>query len=220
MDLVSTLEAAGQDLCYGVRGLSLSPGFAVTAILSIALGIGASTAIFSVTDSLLLRPLPYRDPMRLMMLWEAQRQKGIEHNVVSPGNYLDWKAQNNVFESTAAFRQSRSVLADGNRAEELGKQSVSTGFFPLLGIEPIRGRLFTHDEDLAAVHSDSVLLISHRVWQSWLGADQNIVGRRVQVNSLPRTIVGVMPPDFSFRDRTVDLWEPMGLNPSENYRKT
>ncbi len=218
--MFQALETAVQDLRYAVRGLSQSRGFAVTAILSLALGIGASTAIFSVTDSLLLRPLPYRDPMRLVMVWETRPQRGSEHNVVSPGNYFDWKAQNTVFESMAAFRDSRSVLADGDRTEELGKQSMSAELLPMLGVVPVRGRLFTPEEDRAAVHSDSVLLISYRIWQSWFGADPNIIGRHVQINSTPRTIIGVMPPGFSFRNRTTDLWEPLGLNPAENYRKT
>lgn len=220
MDLLQTLETVAQDVRHAVRGLSQSRGFAVTAILSLALGIGASTAIFSVTDNLLLRPLPYRDPMRLMMLWETRPQRGSEHNVVSPGNFFDWKAQNTVFESTAAFRESRSVLTDGNHAEELGKQSMSAALLPMLGVVPVRGRLFTHEEDQAAIHSDSVLLISYRLWQSWFGGDPNIIGRHVQMNSMPRTIIGVMPPGFSFRNRTTDLWEPLGLNSAENYRKT
>jgi putative ABC transport system permease protein len=158
--------------------------------------------------------------MQLMMLWETHRQGRYEYNIVSPGNYLDWKAQNTVFESIAAFRETRSVLTDRNHAEELGKQSMSAELLPMFGVTPIRGRLFTHDEDLAAVHSDSVLLISYRIWQSWFGGDPNIIGRRVQLNAMPRTIIGVMPPGFSFQNRAIDLWEPLGLNPAENYRKT
>lgn len=94
MDIASSIETTGQDLRYALRGFRRSPGFALTAILSLALGIGASVSIFTVADSLLLRPLPYRDPSRLVMLWEANRQRGVEHQVASPGNYLDWKAQN------------------------------------------------------------------------------------------------------------------------------
>src|ERR1700716_3074474 len=114
------------DLRYALRGLRRSPGFALTAILSLALGIGASVSIFTISDNLLLRPLPYRDPARLMMVWETIRQHaGSDHNVVSPANYLDWKAQNNVFETMAGFREGPSVLTDGDRAEELSKQLVS-----------------------------------------------------------------------------------------------
>ena len=95
MDIAISIETTGRDLRYALRGFRRSPGFALTAILSLALGIGASVSIFTVADSLLLRPLPYRDPSRLVMLWEANRQRGVEHQVASPGNYLDWKAQAN-----------------------------------------------------------------------------------------------------------------------------
>ncbi len=213
------LETAWHDLRYALRGLQRSPGFALTAILSLALGIGASLSIFTVADNLLLRPLPYRDPSRLMMLWESRRTIGDrEHNVVSPGNYFDWKAQNDVFETMAAFREGPSVLMDGDRVEQLTKQLVSADLFPLLGVHPIRGRLFTAAEDRPA--SDTVLLISYRLWQSWFGGDDGVIGRRVQVNATPRTIIGVMPPGFHFRNRETDLWEPLGLNPAQNYRKT
>src|SRR3984893_10037802 len=110
------IETAWYDLRYVLRGLRRSLGFALTAMLSLALGIGATISIFTVADNLLLRPLPYRDPSRLMMIWETGRTRGgMEHNVVSPGNYLDWKAQNDVFETMAGFREGPSVLADGDR---------------------------------------------------------------------------------------------------------
>jgi putative ABC transport system permease protein len=214
--LFTALETAWHDLCYSLRTLRRSLGFALTAILSLALGIGASLSIFTVSDNLLLRPLPYRDPSRLMMVWEQAPH--MEHNVVSPGNYLDWKAQNDVFETMAAFREGPSVLTDGDRAEQLSKQLVSAELFPLLGVHPIRGRLFTAAEDRPA--SDTVLLLSYRLWQSWFGGDDSVIGRRVQVNATPRTIIGVMPPGFYFRNRETDLWEPLGLNPAQNYRKT
>src|SRR5580704_9011321 len=215
----SLLDNLAHDLRYALRGLRRSPGFALTAILSLALGIGASISIFTVADNLLLRPLPYHDPSRLMMVWETHRTLGgTEHNVVSPGNYLDWKSQNDVFETMAGFREGPSVLTDGDRAEELSKQLVSADLFPLLGVHPVRGRLFTAAEDRPA--SDTVLLISHRLWQSWFGGEDAVIGRRVQVNATPRTIIGVMPPGFYFRNRETDLWEPLGLNPAENYRKT
>jgi putative ABC transport system permease protein len=210
------IETAWHDLRYALRGLRRSLGFAVTAILSLALGIGAGLSIFTVSDNLLLRPLPYRDPSRLMMVWETRPLK-MDRNDVSPANYLDWKAQNDVFESIAGFRAGPSVLMDGDRAEELGKQLVSADFFPLLGVSPIRGRLFTAAEDRPA--ADTVLLISYRLWQNWFGGDEAIIGRRVQVNATPRTIIGVMPPGFYFRNRETDLWEPLGLNPARNYRK-
>ncbi len=212
------LETAWQDLRYAARGLRRSPAFAVTAILSLALGLGASLAIFTVADNLLLRPLPYRDASQLVMIWETNHSLGYDHNVVSPGNYFDWKTQSGVFEAMAGLHDSRSVLIDGDRAEEFGKQSVTADFLPLLGVQPVRGRLFTAQEDLAAAHDDSLLLISYRLWQNWYGGDEQVIGRKVQINSTPRTIIGVLPRGFYFRDRDVDLWEPLGLDPAYDFR--
>jgi putative ABC transport system permease protein len=211
-------QTTWQDFRYALRGMRLNPGFALTAILSLALGLGASLSIFTVADNLLLRPLPYRDPSQLVMVWDANYKRNTTNNVISPGNYLDWKAQNDVFEGMAAFREVRSVLNDGSRVEELGKQLISANLLPLLGVQPIRGRLFTEEEDRP--NPDTVLLISYRLWQNWFGGDESIIGRKVQVNATPRQIIGVLPPGFAFRNRTTDLWEPIGLNPATNYRKT
>jgi len=212
------LETAWQDVRHAARGLRRSPAFSATAMVSLALGLGASLAIFTVADNLLLRPLPYRDPSQLVMIWEASPSQGFDHNVVSPGNYFDWKTQSGVFEAMAGLRDSRSVLIDGDRTEEFGKQSVTADFLPLLGVQPVRGRLFTAKEDLAAAHDDSLLLISYRLWQNWYGGEEQVIGRKVQINSTPRTIIGVLPRGFYFRNRDVDLWEPLGLDPAYDFR--
>ncbi|SPE37393.1 conserved membrane hypothetical protein [Candidatus Sulfopaludibacter sp. SbA6] len=211
------METLWQDVRYAVRGLRRNPGFAVTAILSLVLGIGASLAIFTITDSLLLRPLPYRDPSQLTMVWEMNRRRpAADQNVVSPGNYLDWKKQNEAFQTMAGFTTFRAVLSVGTRAEELEEQAASVELLPMLGVEPLRGRLFTAEDDRPGF--DNVLLISYRLWQSWFGGDANIVGRKVQVNNTPRTIIGVLPPSFYFLSRETDLWEPLGLDPARDYR--
>ena len=214
------IDTSWQDIRYALRSLRRSSGFAVTAILSLALGLGASLAVFTVADNLLVRPLPYRNSSQLVMVWEANSHRGFHRSIASPGNYLDWKAQNDVFASMAGLRESRSVLIDGDRAEEFGKQSVTADFFPVLGVQPVRGRLFTTEEDRASVSTDTLLLISYRLWQSWFGGNDNVIGRKVQVNAVPRTIIGVLPPGFYFLNREIDLWEPVGLNPAEDYRKT
>jgi len=213
---VLALETTWRDLHYAIRGLRGNPGFAAAAILSLALGIGASVAIFTLADNLLLRPLPYREPGRLMMVWEVS-PPGNNRNSVSAGNYLDWKAQNHVFESIAVFNERPAAFAEGSRVEELQEQFVSADLLPMLGVQPLRGRLFTAAEDLP--NASSVVLISYRVWQSWFGGDDGAIGRTVQVRSRPATIIGVMPPGFYFRDRDVDLWEPIGLDPAHDYRK-
>src|SRR5437879_10608320 len=157
------LETIWQDVRYAFRVLLRNSSFSAAAILSLMLGIGASLAIFTVTDNLLLRPLPYRDAGGLVIVWERNtRLAGQDHNVVSPGNYLDWKRQNDVFESMAGFRAASSVLTVGSRSEQLQKQLVTADLFPLLGVQPARGRLFTAEDDRPGV--DSTLLISYRLW--------------------------------------------------------
>jgi len=214
---VPWLETAWQDCRYTLRGLRRSPGFAVTAILSLALGIGASVAIFTVVDNVLLRPLPYRDPARLVMIWETNKRSldthviGADRNSVAPANYFDWKAQSDVFETVAAFLDGTSILTYQDRAEELKRQAMTADLLPMLGVKPLRGRLFTAAEDRPGV-TDPVI-ISYRIWRSWFGGDEGIIGRKVQMNSRPRTIIGVLPAGFYFRNRATDLWEPLGLNP-------
>src|SRR5579872_1905376 len=218
----TSIDTTLRDLRYAVRNLTRNPGFAMTTISSLTLGLGASLAIFTVADNVLVRPLPYHDASRLVMLWEANAKYGENHNVVSPADYLDWKSQNDVVEDLAGLSPVRSVvLADNGRAEEFGARSVTADFFPLLGIQPIRGRLFTPEEDRPpTANHTTVSLISYRLWQNWFGGDENVVGRKIQINSFPSTIIGVLPSNFHFLDRDTDLWAPLGLSPAQDYRKT
>lgn len=217
--LLPWLDTTLRDIAYALRGFRRNPGFAFTAVSSLALGIAAVIAIFTAADDLLFRPLPYPDPQLLVMVWESYRPNPQDgHNVISPGNFLDWKSRNGVFQDLAAFMDNKTVLFDHDRAEQLRIQSVSSNLFSMLGVQPARGRLFTAAEDLASAHSDSVVIISYRLWQNWFAGDPDIIGRRVLLNSLPRTIIGVMPSTFYFRDREVDLWDPLGLDPTVNYR--
>jgi putative ABC transport system permease protein len=210
-------DTTWQDLRYALRGLRLNPGFAATALLSLALGIGASVAIFTVADNLLLRPLPYPEPSQLVMVWE-NKLKDHPRNVVSPGNYLEWKAQNTVFSRMAGLVDWKGVLNDGRRSEELDMQLVTAEFFPMLGAQAHRGRLFTAAEDIP--HGPDVIVISYRLWQNWFGGDEGIIGRAVQINAKTQTIIGVLPPSFYFRNRSSDVWILLGLDPAENYLKT
>lgn len=210
------IETTWQDLRYAVRGLWLNPGFAVTAILSLALGIGASVAIYTVGDNLLLRPLPYPGSSELAMVWENNLHNGNTHNLVSPGNYFDWKEQNNVFENIGGFFELRELLGDGRHSEQVDVQAVTSEVLPLLRVQPVRGRVFTYEEDSKDAH---VALISYRVWQNWFGGDENILGRQIQLNLRPFTVIGVMPPDFYFHTRSIDVWLTLGLNPSPDLRK-
>jgi putative ABC transport system permease protein len=216
---VGFLESTRSDVVYAIRGLRRNPGFAATAILSLALGTGAGIAIFTVADNLLLRPLPYQDPDRLVMVWEHRSPGGRSlHNVISPANYRDWQARNHVFDGMAAVAEGRTVLQDGGRVEELGVQYVTHEMLPLLHAQPLRGRLFTREEDLP--NSPDVAIISYRLWQSWFGGEDSAVGRKVQMSGRPATVIGVMPPGFYFRNREIDLWGTIGLDPARDYRKS
>jgi putative ABC transport system permease protein len=211
------IETAARDVRYALRGLRLNPGFATTAVLSLTLGIGASVAIYTVADNLLLRPLPYPDAKQLVMLYEANQPRAVRHNVISPANYFDWKAQSSAFSSIGGFFDFHIILGDGKRTEEVDAQAVSGEVLPALRVQPIRGRIFTPQEDKDDAH---VAVISYRLWQNWFGGDESVLGRQLQVNSRPFTVIGVLPPDFYFNTRTSDVWVTLGLNPSENLRKT
>jgi len=220
-DMSTTLwiETTLRDIRYALRGLRRSPGFAAAAILSLALGVGASVSIFAVADSLLVRPLPFRDPGRVVMVWERNsRLRDARFNVISPGNFRDWRAQNDVFENMAAFGDGRSVLIVGDRVEEIANRFATADLLPMLGVEPYRGRFFTAQEDVP--NGPNVLVISYRLWQSWFGGEESVIGRKVQLRSQPATIIGVLPPNFYFRSRNIDVWEAMGYDPARDYRKT
>jgi putative ABC transport system permease protein len=221
---VRGIETLAQDTRYAVRGLLRSPVFTLTAIASLALGLGAGIAIFTVADSLLIRSLPYPAASQLVTLRETNRVRpdnpGFEN--VSPGNYFDWKTQGaDLFEAIGGYRVRSVIFSDGARVEELRRFLVTADVLPLLGAQPILGRVFSREDDRPEGSTPVVsgpLVISHRVWQQWFGGDPAIIGRTVQINATPRTIIGVLPSDFYFRDREVDLWEPLGLNPAYDYR--
>lgn len=211
------IETTMQDLRYALRGLRLNPGFATTAVLSLALGIGASVAIYTVADNLLLRPLPYPETQQLVMLYETNPNHNSKHNVISPANYFDWKTQSSSFSAIGGFFDFHVILGDGKRTEEVDAQAVSGEMLPALHVQPVRGRVFTMQEDKDDAH---VAVISYRLWQSWFGGDDTVIGRQLQVNSRPFTVVGVLPPDFYFNTRSCDIWLTLGLKPAENLRKT
>ena len=211
------LETAARDVRYTLRGLRLNPGFATTAVLSLALGIGASVAIYTVADNLLLRPLPYPEAQQLVMLYETNPHQNLKHNVISPANYFDWRTQSASFSAIAGFVDYHVILGDGKRTEEVDAQAVSGELLPALRVQPVRGRVFTMQEDKDDAH---VAVISYRLWQSWFGGDDAVIGRQLQVNSRPCTVIGVLPPDFYFNTRSSDIWLTLGLNPAENLRKT
>ncbi len=211
------IDTTLRDARYALRGIRLNPGFATTAVLSLTLGIGASVAIYTVADNLLLRPLPYPDAKQLVMLYEMNPHRGYAHNVISPANYFDWKAQSSSFSAIGGFFDFHVILGDGKRTEEKDAQAVSGDVLPALQVKPVRGRIFTMQEDK---DDAPVAVVSYRLWQEWFGGDESVIGRQLQVNSRPFTVIGVLPPDFYFNTRTSDVWLTLGLNPAANLRKT
>ena len=202
------------DMRYGVRQLLKTPGFTTVAVLTLAFGVGATTAIFSVVNGVLLRPLPYPDPERLVRVLEVVPQYG--QFAVAPANFLDWRQQNTVFERMAAYVGGTDTFTGGEGPERLPMTSVSWDIFELLGVAPAMGRSFRAEEDLPG--RNNVVVISHGMWQRRFGADPSILGRSISLSGTPVTIVGVMPPDFDFPSRQTEYWRPIAFNPSNATR--
>ena len=200
-----------QDVRFAARLLLRTPAFTLIAVVALALGIGANTAIFSVVNTLILERLPYKDPARLVVVWERNLAHGSKNNVTSPANFLHWREMNRVFEDLAmvslTFRT--TVTGDGAAPEELPVQYVTAALSPILGVPPQQGRLFAPPDDDPSAH---VVIISDRLWKRRFGADPGIVNRAIQLNGRPQVVIGVMPSGFSILDKTVDVWQPIGFD--------
>jgi putative ABC transport system permease protein len=192
-----------QDLRFGVRMFLKNPGFTAVAILALALGIGANTAIFSLVDAVLWRPLPFREPERLVLVGRTGAQGSANDAPVSAPIFIDWQNRNEVFSRMTAFDRASLTLAGEPEPEVLSGATVSAGFFDTLGVLPALGRGFLTDEDQPG--AEPVVLLSHALWQRRFGGDPGIVGKRLTVNDRPVTVVGVMPPGFDYPGG-ITLW--------------
>jgi putative ABC transport system permease protein len=192
-----------EDLRYATRQLRKSAGFTVVAVTTLALGIGANTAVFSVVDGVLLHPLPYPDSDRIVKV--SQTFEGISTDNASPANYLDWVSQNQIFEEMAASRGWQGSLSTGDRPELVRGSMTTPSFFPLFGVAPILGRGLQASDALPG--SDHVVVLGYGLWQRYFAGDRAIVGRDMRLNGERYTVVGVMPPDFS-ADEYGELWLP------------
>ncbi|HYY58666.1 MAG TPA: ABC transporter permease [Pyrinomonadaceae bacterium] len=201
------METLWQDLSFGLRMLLRKPAFTAMTILALALGIGANTAVFSVVNAILLRPLPYKDSDSLVLLREKSRQ--LPEASVSFPNFLDWKERNQVFEQMAIFRDQSYNLTGPDESERISASEVSAGLFPVLGVEPILGRAFLPEDDKPG--ANPVAIISHGLWQRRFGADRGLVERALTLDGKSFIVVGVMPPGFDFPQK-IDLWIPVGLS--------
>lgn len=199
-----------QDVRYALRTFVRNPAFFVFAVAVLALGIGANTAIFTVAYNVLLRPLPYRDASRLVMVWEDDSAYGFPQNTPSPGNFSAWKTQNNVFTDVAAMGGGQFDLSGKGAPQQLRAAIITANMFPLLGVKPMLGRNITPEEDKPG--TKHVVILSHAVWMTNFGGDAHIVGNGISLNNVQYTVIGVMPQDFIFPDRETQIWTPMGFS--------
>jgi len=205
------------DLRYGWRVLGKTRGFTAVAVLTLALGIGANTAIFSLVDTVLLRPLPYRQPDGLVLISESLPKMGMEEVGVSAAEYQDYRDQNRSFAEMAAYESEGFNLTGANQPMRVNGARVSASTFPLLGTAPELGRAFTEEEDRHG--GDKVAILSHALWEQAYARDTHIVGKTVRLDEQPYTIVGVMPDSFRFPfegaplAERADLWVPEAFDP-------
>src|SRR5262245_24241627 len=206
-----------QDILYGFRMLMKKPGFTIIAAISLALGIGANTTIFSLVNATLLGSLAFDEPERLVIVWNVALERRDQRNSVSASSFTVWKSQNHSFEHMGAvydYARTLNAADDGTPAERIQGQRFSPGVFDVLKVRPILGRTFSEAEDAPGAPAP-VVLISHSLWQRRFAGDPQIIGKTLRLDSVPRTIIGVMPPDFNLLNDEANFWEPLGITPTQ-----
>src|SRR5258708_4015588 len=214
------METLVNDLRFGIRMLFKNPVFTAVCVIALALGIGANTAIFSVVNAILLRPLPFKDADRVVMVWEHSYKTGNDRNVASPADLLDWQAQNQVFELMGAgvdFPSLKVNLTGFGEPQDIQIQYATPDLFNVLGLNAETGRTFSREE--GAPNGPDAVVLSHRLWQSVFGGDRAIIGKSITLNNVGYTVVGVMPSTFQFGQTKADMWLPLTINPAVNYRQ-
>jgi putative ABC transport system permease protein len=207
----SFVDRCGQDLRFSIRRLRKSPGFTVVAVLTLALGIGANTAIFSVVNTVLLRPMPYKEADRLVTVWGENKAKGYDLDLVSSLDYADWRSENHTFESMGAATDKMYALTGAGEPAAVIGYEFSPDFFEVLGVPPLLGRTFAQDEDQTG--KDQVVVLSHRLWMTRFNGDRAAVGRSVWLDGKSYTVIGVMPATFQYPSST-ELWTPLTVDPT------
>ena len=210
------IETTIQDLKHGLRMLRRSPGFASLAILTIALGIGANSAIFSVINGVVRKPLAYPESDKLMFVTTAFRNMKFDRFWVSPPEYFEYKQRTKAFSHLAAYTTGAMNVSEGDQPERVNAAFITASMFQVLGVQPHLGQVFREEHDVP--NADPVVVMSHDLWQRSFGGDPAIVGRRLQIQGSPRTVLGVMPPGFDIHDARAQLWVPLGLNPTQQNR--
>jgi predicted permease len=206
------LDLAGQDIRYGLRQLRRNPAFSAVAIATLALSVGGLTAIFSAFDTVLLRPLPYADADRLVMVWDdMSKAEGDSTFVSTPAEWIEWRRLNTVFTDLACSQPGDAILSGAGEPEEVRARKVTWNLWSVLGVQPALGRVFTEDEDDKGAR---VIVISHGLWQRRFGGASDVVGRTISVNDEAYEVVGVMPRSFYFMpSRDIDIWMPASFPP-------
>ena len=211
------MDDALQDIRYALRLCLRTPGFTVIAVLALALGIGANTAIFTVVNAVLIEPLPYRDPGRLVAMWELNEKRPGRPNTLAPANVVRWLERTTAFEGIAPFYDYRVNLTGSGAPEEIVALDVTPSFFPTLGVPPLLGRTFAGDEGPEG--HDAVVVLSYSLWQRRFAGDAAVVGSTLQINGRPVTVIGVMPPDarfflkrWSLTGKPAEMWMPFAFS--------
>src|SRR5215213_985270 len=207
------METIFTDIRYGLRTLRKRPGATLIALVTLALGIGVNTAIFSAVDSILLRPLPFKDPERIVSVWEQSPSLGIQQNQAAPANFFDLRNQNQSFEALGAFGPFDINLTGSGEPERLDGQLISANVFSILGVAPALGRTFLPNED--QVGQDHVVVLSDALWQRRFNRDPSVLNRNITLNGESFTIIGVMPRGFFFPLRETALWVPWAMEPEQ-----
>src|SRR5215216_4994986 len=204
------LETLWHDSRYGVRMLRKYPGFALTVMITLGLGIGANATIFSVINAVLLEPLPYREPDRLLRLWETNPGGGLTEVAVSVPNFQDWRQDQSVFEQLAASENATFNLTGSGEPQRVAAAKITANLIPTLDVMPALGRSFLPEEE--QVGTDHVVLLSHGLWQRQFGSDPSLIDQTIQLNGESYRVVGVMPPGFQF-PAFRELWVPLAFDP-------
>ena len=213
------METLIQDIRYGWRMLGKSPAFTIVAVITLAIGIGANTAIVSVIDAALLHALPYRDPDRLVHLWETRPEREFTQMEASYPNLAEWRASNHVFSDLAGYSGMNFSLTGRGTPQRLFAARVTANFFDVLGVSPVLGRTFRPDED--APGAGRIAILTYSLWQGQFGGDAGILGQALTLNGEPYTIVGILPPEFQFAKRgNAQLWVPLNPTAGEVTRRT
>ena len=207
------METLLKDLRYGVRMLMKRPAFTAIAIIALALGIGATTAIFSVVNAVLLRPLPYPQPDQLMVVKETNYPRGLADMNVSLPDFHVWRERNQVFDYVAAHQYNNYNITGTGEPERVLGLMVSSDLFPVLKVSPILGRTFTLEEEQFGKHQ--VVVLSYGLWARHFGSDANVVGQAITINGNPFTVIGVMPKGFHYQDSEIALWTPLAFPPDD-----